>query len=414
MAIYFFNYRKHAKKGVLIVAGLVASTAVMANSGPAQTALFAPANNAMTAAVNPAGMTRLENPEWVGQTLLFFSESTFEQTGDSVSGAVIEENDGSLFAPLIFYARPLNDKWAVGGSVTAMAFGEDIGESGPTRYLVDEWALVVASLSPALAYRVNPRLSLGGAININYTYYSYESAVFNPEPDIGDARMEIEAYDIGLAFQLSLLYEFSPHTRIGLNYRSENEAKFSDTPSFSNLGPTREALLEQGGVLGNETSFKTTTPQMVGGGIYHEFGNGASVTADALWMNFSEFGMSEFGLGNDFIQTSSQDFEDVWAFSAGIAYPLNTRWTIKAGAMFTTQFIDDVNRTQTFKMDAIRGIGVGAEYHWGADKIIGINVNYYDMGDAPVEKNIPLIGSIKGEFTENHAIGFDLTFRWIR
>jgi len=401
-------------KILLIPAALLHTAAAMANSGPAQSALFARADSAITAAANPAGMTRLDNPEWVGQALIFVSESTFEQSADSVSGSVVDENDGSLLAPLIYYAHPLNDKWAVGGSVTAMAFGEDIGDTGPTRYLVDEWSLVMASLSPAVAYRVNPRLSLGGAININYTLYSYESAVFNPEPDIGDGRMEIEDDDISLAFQLSILYEFSPHSRIGLNYRSENESEFSDTPSFSNLGPTRETLLEQGSVLGNDVSFSTTMPQMVGAGVYHEFQNGTSVTADVLWMEFSAFGMSEFGLGSGSIETSTQNFEDAWAFSAGIAYPLNNRWTIKAGAMFTSQFIDDVNRTQTFKMDDIRGIGVGAEYHWGDDKIIGLNVNYYDMGDAPVEKDIPLIGIVKGEFTENHAIGFDLTFRWIR
>ena len=131
-------------------------------------------------------------------------------------------------------------------------------------------------------------------------------------------------------------------------------------------------------------------------------------------MEFSAFGMSEFAVGDSAVDVGEQDFEDVWAFTVGITYPLPNRWTLKAGLMGTTQFIKDVNRTKTFKMDQIFGAGIGAEYRWGDKRVVALNLNYYDLGDAPVEVDIPLIGTVRGQFSENYSIGLDFTFRWMR
>jgi long-chain fatty acid transport protein len=407
---------KHLNR-IVACAGVILSLTLMADvygsSGPAQSGLFAKADSAMTAALNPAGLTRLEGPDWVAQGVFFVSESEFEQTADSADGEMTVDSDGFLVAPLIYYGRPISEKWSAGFSATVLGFGEDVGE-GPTRYLVSEWAMVMASVSPALAWRVSEKVSLGAALNINYTYYYYESAVLNPEPDIGDGRMEIEATDISFSGQFGLLWELTPRTRIGFNYKSEVESEFADTPEFSGLGPIRQTLLEQGGVLTNELVFQTMTPQSLGGGIYHELSSGTSVTFDAVWIEFSEFGISEFSVRDSGVEVNNQDFEDVWAFSFGVSYPLHNRWSLKAGFMGTTQFIDDVNRTKTLKMDQIFGIGLGAEYQWGDKRIIGLNLNYYDLGDAPVTVDIPLVGTVRGQYSEHYSIGLDFTFRWIR
>jgi long-chain fatty acid transport protein len=392
---------------------LILAADSFASSGPAASGLFAPADSAMTAALNPAGLTRLERPDWVAQGLLFYSESTFEQTADSVDGDITVDSDGFLVAPLIYYGRPIGEKWSAGFSGTAMGFGEDVGD-GPTRYLVKEWVAVIASLSPAIGYRLTEKVSLGAALNISYTYYYYESAVFNPEPDIGDGRMEIEATDITFSGQIGLLWELTPRTRIGFNYKSEVDPTLADTPDFSGLGPTRQMMLEQGGALANELIFQSTTPQSFGGGIYHEFTGGTSVTFDAIWIEFSEFGMSEFSVGDSSVDVGNQDFEDVWAYSVGISYPLGNRWTIKGGLMGTTQFIKDVNRTKTLKMDQVYGAGIGAEYQWGDKRVVGLNLNYYDLGDAPIEVDIPLVGMVRGQYSKHYSIGLDFTFRWIR
>ena len=373
-----------------------------ASSGPAQSGLFAFADNAITSATNPAGLTRIDNPEWLGQLAVFLTDSTFEKSTDQSSGALSADSDSVLIAPFVYYARPVGDSWGIGGSFTALGFGEDLGSEGPGRYLVDEWALAVLSLAPAVGYRVNEHFSLGAALRINYTYYRFESAVFNG-PGMDDGRMEIEAGDLSLSGQLGLLYEFTDRTRIGLNWTAEDDPELSDSPEFSS-----------GGGPVQEVTIKSITPQSLGAGVWHQFAGGSAFSFDAVWIEFSEFGVSEFRLNGNEVTAHEQDFEDVWIFTAGYWHPLNDKWTVKAGALYSTQFIKDVNRTQNFKMDQIFGIGVGAEYRSGGNKIVGLNLNFYDLGEAPVEVDIPNIGRFTGRYTKHQSIGLDFTLRWRR
>jgi len=388
---------------LFVLGALFPSGNMLANTGPVQSGLTATAENAFTAKTNPAGLTRIESTDWLGQLALFYSESTFEKSPDQSSGSVNTESDSILVAPFVYYARPINEKWSLGASFTALGFGEDVGGEGPGRYLVDEWAMAILSLAPAVGFRVNEDLSIGAAININYTYYSFESAIFNGAGN-DDGRLEIEADDIGLAPQLGLLYEFSPNTRVGVNWTSENDPTLSDTPEISGGG----------NINVEEVEISSTTPQSLNAGIWHRFQGGSVITFDAAWVEFSKFGVSQVSVDGSEIVTQEQDFEDVWLFTAGYWRPVSEKWTVKAGVMYSTQFIEDANRTQHFKMDRILGIGLGGEYRWGSNKVIGLNLNFYDLGDAPVQVDIPGFGSFTGKYTKHQSVGLDFTFRWSR
>ena len=102
-----------------------------ASSGPAQSGLFAFADNAITSATNPAGLTRIDNPEWLGQLAVFLTDSTFEKSTDQSSGALSADSDSVLIAPFVYYARPVGDSWGIGGSFTAFPLWADL--PGDTR-----------------------------------------------------------------------------------------------------------------------------------------------------------------------------------------------------------------------------------------------------------------------------------------
>ena len=52
------------------------------------------------------------------------------------------------------------------------------------------------------------------------------------------------------------------------------------------------------------------------------------------------------------------------------------------------------------------------EAEW--DRVLGVNLNYYEIGDGPTETDVPLLGKLAGEFSKREAIGLDFTFRWLR
>lgn len=60
------------------------------------------------------------------------------------------------------------------------------------------------------------------------------------------------------------------------------------------------------------------------------------------------------------------------------------------------------------------GAGIGAQYQWDRDRLVGVNFSYYDLGDGSVEKDVPLVGTLSSEYSSNYALGLDISIRWLR
>jgi long-chain fatty acid transport protein len=395
----------------VLAAGLPLKVSAM--DGPAMTGLTATADDAVTAATNPAGLTRLHESEWVGGIRAFYADSDFTTTAQSVGGSFSNSSSNSLAIPSLYYARPVNQDITFGISLTVPSgFGSDPGDATPGRYLLEKWTLAYVSLTPAAGYRVNEQFSLGVGVNLNYSLYDYQTAVFNG-PGQPDGRMELRDSAFGVGFQLGMLYELTPMTRVGLTYTSSSSSTFSSTPELSGLSPQRAALLPIG-IRNMEVTLRSEFPQHVAAGAWHEFADGKSATLDVVWVDFSQFGLSSATLGSTSIDVNNSRYNNIWAASAGMNWPLNEKWTLRFGALYASPGVDMQNRSFSFRLDRIIGAGTGAEYRWGRNRIVGVNLTYYDLGSAPVSTNIPLIGTLSGQFSTNYAIGVDLTLRWIR
>jgi len=132
------------------------------------------------------------------------------------------------------------------------------------------------------------------------------------------------------------------------------------------------------------------------------------------WVDFSQFGLSSATVGSTSIPVSNARYNNIWAATTGANWPLDDKWTLRFGAAYVSSGVDTANRSFTFRLDRILGAGVGAEYRWSKDRVVGANLTYYDLGSAPVSAGIPLVGTLSGQFTSNYAIGLDVTLRWIR
>jgi long-chain fatty acid transport protein len=393
-------------------AGLGAGDAARA-VGPAVTGIVAPAETAETARDNPAGLTRLQNPEWVGEVVGFAASSTDESsaiTGRSRSFA----SNGGFAIPAVYYARPWNNRLTLGISLSVPAgIGSNPGDATIGRYLLEKWTLGYLSLAPAAGYRLNDRFSLGLALDLNYASYEYESAVLNG-PGQADGTMRLKDGDFGVGFTLGALYEPTPTTRVGLAYHSSTTSHFSSTPKFSGLTPQRQSVLDAAGVLTRKVSLESRFPQALFAGAYHEFTNGTSVTLDVAWVNFSQFGLTQASVGDTSITTSNAKYNDIWAGSAGLSWPLGSAWTAKVGMAYATSGISNANRTYALRLDRIWGIGAGALYRWTKEKSVDVSLSYYDLGKAPVNVNVAGIGSLSAAYSTNYAIGLNISFRWER
>jgi long-chain fatty acid transport protein len=348
----------------------------------------------------------------VGSLSAIYAASDFTTPSQSFGGSQTSSNSSALAIPAAYYARPINSDLTFGISLTVPSgLGSDPGDSTPARYVLEKWSLGYVSLTPAVGYRLTDKLSVGFGLNLNYALYDYQTAVFNG-PGQPDGKMELRDGNFGLAYQLGILYELSPATRFGVSYGSSSTSTFTSTPSLTGLTPQREAALGTG-IRNSNVTLTSEFPQHLGAGTWHQFADGKSVTLDLLWVNFNRFGLSSATLGSESIEVNNARYQNIWGATTGINWPVNEKWTLRAGAAYVSSGVDSENRTFALRLDRIWGAGLGTEYLWRKNRVVGVNLTYYNLGGAPVSTTIPLLGTVSGEYSTNYAIGLDLTLRWI-
>lgn len=301
--------------------------------GPGFVDLSAGAHDAGTVASNPAGMTRIESSAWRTDLVVSYSESTWEVTSSELNGASDSETDNTVFIPSLAYVRPLNDGWVIGASLSITSgMGDDGGENSVSRYLSKDWSIGSLTFQPSIAYALTDNWSLGAAVGVNYTRYSWEAAVFNGIGE-ADGKVEIEPDDVNLNYILSVHWQGNA-TRFGMSYRSEYEPEMKDSPDYTGVDPDQQN--------GDDLELEVTLPQSVLAGAYHEFDNGHWLSLDVLWIDASAFNIESAVVdeGGEF-QKSPYQLNDTWVVTAGWGRPINESWAFGVGAMYVHDPIDD-------------------------------------------------------------------------
>ncbi len=395
----------------LLIAAVEPATAQLA---PAFSSLNATAQDATTAYWNPAGLTRVPNTQLVLIGSIGYVASEFKvKEGTTTSGGDPDDGSGVVVIPSAFLSVPFADKWRAGFSLNIpTGIGSDYGDTWAGRYIATESSLIFVNFSPVAAYRIDDRFSVGGGLNIIYTSFESEAAINNAPEALPDGKVKYEGDGFGIGFNLGGLFELSSKTRFGLTYRSETEPDIGAVPEFSNLGPVRRAALLASGVLGQEINADTKTPQNLQGGVYHQFSDKWSATVDALWIDFSEFGVTQVSVGNNTVAVNSK-FQDIWGGSVGAKYRMSKDQAVSFGAVYLSSGVDDQDRTLGLPFDRIWGVGAGYENQLSRKYRLHLNLNFYDLGKAPVDTQpTPLSGRVVGEFDPHWAVLVDIGLVW--
>jgi long-chain fatty acid transport protein len=198
-----------------------------------------------------------------------------------------------------------------------------------------------------------------------------------------------------------MLYEFNDRTRLGFVYRSELDPDMDADLNWSGLGPNTEAFLDASGILDTTASVTSKSPQSANIGIHHDFENSHSFAADIVWIDFSNFQLSEIYFNGNAMVETEPTYEDINAISLGYNFPISERVRLGFGAFITDEMITDENRTMMLRLDSATSYGVGIEWLTKKGTAIVAQLSYLDFGDAPVTSpDLPVIGVISGEYTK--------------
>ena len=393
-----------------IALGLLSIATNVQAKRPGFTGLSALADSPDAAFWNPAGITRV--PESLElQLATAYSHSNFKVEEATFAGGDPDEEDAINFIPGVYYVKPLNNEWVYGLAVTVPSgFGWDYGSSWSGRYLSEETSLVFLAIDNSLAYRWNEDLSLAAGIQVMYVSSESKTRVDNIGPR-GDGRMKLDEDGVGAGFTLSSLYELSPDTRFGITYRSETKIDLDGSPEVNNLDNAYLVVLNDLDLLGEiDVDFKV--PQMVQLGLFHQINERYSVTADIVWIDTSEFGVTSISAGPDHVSVEST-FKDTYLTSIGVGYLWDSRTQVNAGVAYVASPVDDDERTLYLPLDDTWIFGIGVERELDNGDIFTVNLEYIDIGEAPVDQeNSALSGRVEGEYQNNYAVLLDLNYRF--
>ena len=403
---------------VLLVGGFTLSAAPMLFAGgPALSGIVAQADTAESTFVAPAGMSRLEGNNVTVQGMFISSQANFEvdENLTTIEGGDPDLGDSPKIIPSLYYVRQFNDRWHAGFSLTIPSgFGSDYGSQWSGRYETVDFSLVYVALTPALAYRVNDRLSLGAGMGINYT--SETSEVKIPQPLAGsDGKITTDIDGVGINVTLSMLYEFTDRTRAGIAWTSDSDADLEGNVRLRNLGPVFDEVATRLGIKNINTELTNTLPQRVLTGVYHEFESGNYFTVDGMWMKFSDFTVSDVKLNGNSVNITAPDiYDDIWALTVGAGFPVSERITYKVGAMYVSQAVDDEDRNFSIRLDEMWGLGVGLNYQLTPERSLDLNANYLNVGKASVDTGNKGsgFGRVVGENDDPYAIMLELTYHF--
>ena len=383
--------------------------------GPGYTRINAAAESAETAYTNPAGMTRFdEKTTSAGVTFIkSFKEFNVDESRTTVGGSTSTDASDPVLIPSYYHIRPLNEKWRFGFAANVAAgFGADNGSSWAGRYYSDEFTLAFVSLTPSVAYPVNDKLSLGLSIPVTISHSVTTSRINSPVPGAPDGKLEVESTEVSPSIDISSLYEFSDRTRIAFIYRAETDYDTDPDVDIKRYSLPDNVIKNIEKVI-DSVDFNSNLPQSASFGLFHELDNGWEITVDAVWVDFSEFGITEINIVGQTVDVPDSNYNDIYAVSVGAQLPVKGDTAWRFGMMYLSEAVDDEDRTFSFALDRMIGVGVGMQKKLASGNHYDLNFNLIDTGEGPIDTGPdPVRGRVAGESDNHYAITVDFSFHW--
>lgn len=392
------------KSTTLAITFSLISATTNAWNGPAFTGLVAKADDAGTAFSNPAGLTRLPRNQILGSPMIVRTSSKFKVDAATYEGGDSVQDDAYILVPNFSWSIPIAEDFWFGLTVNAPGgIGGNFGQSWSGRYQDRNSSLAFVAVTPVIAYKINDSFSIGGGFSAMLTESTTEVSI-NNGPLYDDGKMRLEENGVSFTYTASAMWEINKQQRAAITYRSESEPDVDGVPEFKDMSPLVNEVLAQKGVLGQRVKVDLRIPQMVFAGYYQEISPKWAYSIDAVWVDFSRFGLQHFTVGDTLIESEPQ-YEDIFMGMIGGFYQWNDKLNVSAGLIYITSGVEDENRGFQIPLDDTFGIGVGFEKAVSLDKIYHLNLTYFSSNDGPINSgDDPIVGNVQGSFENRNAI----------
>ncbi len=353
------------------------------------------AEDASTAFYNPAGLVRIKNQQLVLGADPILTDFQFRgnvgvttaSVGGLPPGPAVAQGGSYSFVPDLHYAAPLSDKLVLGLSAVA-PFGlkTDYGtSSGLTRYAATLTSLRVLDISPVLGYAITDKLSVGAGLDFERANAEFDLVAGNPFLDqITSSNNDTIAKNTGSSFAYGFhtgaLYQFTPDTRLGVNYSSRVTHKLRGYSRF--YGPLANNYL--GGIQTSDyLQTKVTLPPTTTVSMFHSFNQTWDVMGSLSYTQWSVIQSLDLynvaaivggASSNNVTVTIPENYRNTWNYSVGANYHFNEQFMLRTGLGYDET--PSNNRDRNLQLPDSDRIATAIGAHFQATKALGFDVGY--------------------------------------
>jgi long-chain fatty acid transport protein len=373
--------------------------------------------DASTATANPAAMTRLDRSQMEVGIMGIYPDMQF-----NVKNATFGGNDGGnagYFTPVptLNYVHSVSPDFKLGiGVGSYFGLGLNYSNEWAGKYYVQSASFTTLAVNPTIGYRILPWLSVGGGVSVVQGSLSERVAV-NTLLEPGDGRLKYDASDVGYGYNLGVLFELSPQTRVGITYVSQVNLDFKDDLRFKNMeGTILGGLLNASGLLDSQLKLNVTIPAQLAIGAYQALTDKLALVGTVNWQNWSKFGEPEIGVADSNTVTADLDYQDTYHAGLGVYYRVADPWLLMAGFGYdTSPTSSSSQRSPILPLGATFTYSAGVQYDWNKDFSVGAAYALVDAGSAKVNRSGGLLkGDLEGEYDTNfiHAFNVNVVYRF--
>jgi long-chain fatty acid transport protein len=411
----------------------------------------ASAEDASTVWSNPAGMSRLASPQ-VAAAVHFITPS-FKFQNEGSLPAMFQPfgsnggDAGSLnVVPNLYVAVPIYPQWSVGVGINA-PFGlvTEYDDNWLGRFQAVKSDIKTINVNPAVSWRVAPNFSVGLGVNwqrvdaeltkrINYTGALGVAAgqavaaglipatlvptIIGATPGL-ESKVKVEGDDSAWGWNIGFLWDATPQTRIGGQYRSSIKYDVGGNVSFEHpaLPTLPPALAPVVGLLAAGVNANLANggiradielPDVANLSVFHRLDDRWDVMADLQFTRWSTFKELRFlRTTGALLSLTPENFEDAWRFSVGATYHYNDAWSFRGGLAYDQSPVRTADRTPRLP-DADRyWIAVGAQYKFNRNLALDGGFVYIPVKDPEINQNdgsTTANGLIKGHYDVNVTV----------
>ncbi len=357
--------------------------------GVAYAGSAAVADNASTIFYNPAGMTQLPGLQLSVGMSGVGSSYRFQNQGSS--GALLG-NDGNggdaggwHAVPNFYVSRRLSDDFAVGLGVSS-PFGsstdyENANWVGRVQALKTEIRTV--NYNPALAYRVNDKVSLG--IGLNYQTVDAEMSSYSP---LGLYRLKGDDHAWG--WNVGALFTLSPAMRLGVSYRSAMDYHLSGTRSVGATGAPATADIK--------------LPDTFVLSVWQQLSERWEAMGDLSWTRWSTLDKLQV-TGSFGTDVEPFNYRNSWRLAWGAAYKANDQIKLKFGLAYDRTPVQDAWRSARVPDNDRLWLSLGGQWDSGSYGKFDLGYTYLYVKDPGIAQS-KLGTTLRGDYDASaHILG---------